>query len=212
MSAAALAAAASALEARFPDVDRVTIEETLGHCEGDAEKCADVLTQVLAEEAASQPPSAMRSLFDVVSVLCALPPSEQPAEARAKVLQLCNAMETTGGIRVTRPVTLLLDGERDPLTVGAGLDEADRVVALRLLELIRSGGGGTLDGLSASERSELTAEFATSTERSEAMELEKTLTEKSKVLAAKEQELKELKAKAIRHRMAAEQQRGFARD
>ena len=42
MSAAALAADASALEARFPDVDRVTIEETLGHCEGDAEKCADV--------------------------------------------------------------------------------------------------------------------------------------------------------------------------
>ena len=196
--------AAAALEARFPDVDRVTIEETLGLCDGDADRCAAVLADVLAEEAAARPPSAMRSLFDSVSLLCELPCDEQPAEGRARVLELCKAIEA-GGIRLTRPVTLLLDGERDRLAVCAGLDEADRVVALQLLELIVGGGGGTLDGLSAAERQELTAEFATASERSEAIELERVLQEKRAVLSAKERELKQLKMKAIQHRMAQAQ-------
>ena len=49
----ATTATVATLLARFPDVDRITIEETLALVDGDAEKCAQTLTEVMAEEAAA---------------------------------------------------------------------------------------------------------------------------------------------------------------
>ena len=123
-----------------------------------------------------------------------------PAQ-RANLLTMCEQLEARG-VRLTRPVAMLLDGERDRATLADGLDEADRVVALQMLDLIEAGGRGTLDGLSLAEREALTAEFATSDERAEARKLHQLLDEKSKTLAKKEQEVKALKMKIIKQQLA----------
>jgi hypothetical protein len=190
---------AAALAARFPDVDLVTIEETLTLCDGDSDKCAALLTDVLADEAASARPSMLRTLFDAVSLLAQLPRASQPADQRERVLMLCAALEVNG-IKLLQPVNLMLDGERGREAVAAGLDEADRVVALQLLDLIEAG-GGSVDGLSAAEREALAEEFGTAPERTQARELERLLEEKSKSLERKEAELKALKMKVIKQRM-----------
>ena len=93
----------NALMTRFPDVDAVTIEETLALCNGSEDECAALLTDVLAEEAASKRPTALRTLLDGVSLLAMLPPERQPDEQRASVLRLCATLEQNG-INLTRPV------------------------------------------------------------------------------------------------------------
>ena len=198
-----MVASIESIQARFPEVDRVTIEETLALCDGDATKCADVLTEVLAQEAAAAPPSALRTLLDCVSMLAQISRADQPEDQRERVFALCATLEQ-GSVKITQPVTHLLDGVRDRAVLVTGLDEADRVVVEQLLTLIEAGGGGTLDGLTADEREELTAEFGTEAERAQARELERVLEDKAATLAAKEQELKALKVKAIKHRLAAE--------
>ena len=201
MSGAMLAPpAVAALMERFP-VDRVTVEETLALCDGDADRCATTLAEVLAEEAAAQPPSMLHTLFDSVSLLARLPRADQPADQRDRILMLCASLEVNG-VRLLRPVTLILDGSRDGAAVTAGLDEADRVVALKLLALIEEDSGGTVDGLTATERQMLTDQFATADERQQTRELERLLAENSSTLATKEAELKALKMKVIKHRMA----------
>ena len=120
-------------------------------CDGDAEKCASVLTEVLAEEAAAQPPSAMRTLFDAVSLLAAIPRAHQPEDQRDRCFMLCGTLEVHGA-RLLQPVNLLLEGVRDRATLTAGLDEADRVVIVKMLELIEADSRGTVDGLTGAER------------------------------------------------------------
>lgn len=189
------------IQARFPDVDRVTIEETLELCEGDAGKCAAVLTEVLAEEAAAARPSALRTLLDGVSLLAQIPRDDQPEAQRLRILSLCTTLESSG-VFLAAPVSMLLDGCRERADLTRGLDEADRVVTLQLLELVEAGGSGSLDGLTFAERQELSEEFGTRQERAQARELERVLKEKAAALAAREQELKALKKAAIKQRLA----------
>lgn len=189
--------ATASLMARFPTVDRVTIEETLTMCDGDADKVAATLAEVLAEEAAAEQPTMLRTLFDAVSMLAQLPAAEQPAAQRDRVLMLCGGLEMNG-IRLLQPVAKMLDGVRDPAALTAGLDEADRVVALQLLELVREGGNGTVDGLTVAERKELAAEYGTAAERAEAVELERLLNEKRAELLKKGQQLTAMKEEVER--------------
>ena len=193
---------ANTLAEKFPDVDATTIAETLELCDGDADKCASVLSEVLAEEAANAPPSMLRTLLDSVSLIAQVPRAQQDAAQRDRILMLCGGLEVNG-IRLLQPVSMLLDGVRDRETVTAGLDEADRVVVLQLIDLIE-GGGGSVDGLSLSERSALTAEFGSESERAHAASLERTLAEKRALLAQKEQELLALKHAAIKQRMGGQ--------
>lgn len=195
---AAAPAAALDLATRFPDIDLQTICETLALCDNDAEKCADTLTQVLAEEAAEEPPSMLRTLFDSVSLLAELPRAQQPEDLRERVHMLCACLEVNG-IRLLQPVAKMLDGIREPSTLVAGLDESDRVVTLLLLDLVTAASG------EAADREAVTSQCAGESEFAEARQLERHLDERKAVLAQKAKELKALKVEVVKHRLAASQ-------
>ena len=151
------------LQTEFPEIDRINIEETLEACGGDAAEAATILRDVLDEEegngasaAPSQPPSLLGALLDAVSHLAQLPREHQPAASRQAVLAVCAGLESSG-VRLTKPVGMLLDGVVELSEITAGLDEADAEVVRQMFGLTYSGGVLPRGDLTPAEREELTA-------------------------------------------------------
>ena len=121
----------------FPDVDDENLEETLDACEGDAAQAATVLEEVLAEEQADtdRSMSLLSAVLDATSRLVLTAPEQQPAEERARLLRLCESLNRRG-VRLLRPVLLLLDGVRDAASLLSGLDEADAMVVRQMMRLV----------------------------------------------------------------------------
>jgi len=134
----------SALRRRFPDVDDENLEETLEACCGDLEAASAILTDVLHDEQAEQDADrampVLSAVLDGVTRLALLAPELQPADDRVRVLKLCEVLNERG-VRLLRPVLLLLDGERDEATLLGSLDEADAEVVRHLLRVLAADGG-----------------------------------------------------------------------
>ena len=162
------------LQAEFPTMDLENIEETLQACDGDVSKCAIILRDVLEEEAAEAGAEAapatgkksiLHALLDAVSTLCMLPADEHPPGSRERVVAACGGLKSTG-IHLSRPVEMLLDGERDAATLTADLDEADGEVMRQLLRIVVTGASSLpRSTLTKQEMASLAAEFGASAER-----------------------------------------------
>ena len=123
------------LKARFPGVDDENLEETLEACDGDVEQAAEVLTDVLLDEGADRAMPVLATVIEGATRLAQIAPDQQPAEERVRLLRVCEALDARG-VRLLKPVLLLLDGEREEEALLSGLDEADAVVVRQILGVL----------------------------------------------------------------------------
>ena len=202
-----------ALQAAFPTVDLPNIEETLAACNGDAEKAAAILREVLQEEeeeaavaevegSAATPPATMLTVLLDLVVSLAQMPAEQRTEQSLSRLSAFLARLEASGIALTNPVARILDGERDAGQLVSALDDADAEVVRQMLALISAGVGARPSGeLSEAEKTDLVVGFGTSNER---LALQTVVAQNQADLAQKQEATALLKRAVIKQRLGRE--------